>query len=102
MDVTTAQLDIVKRGNLMPDSIDPAPHDGEGQEEADGGEEEPAARSVGNMLVQKGTQRSAMKQQKQQRDHREKNEQEKRCVVPVHAPLNRDQDAQANRRLVAR
>ncbi|MGA7079745.1 MAG: hypothetical protein WBQ43_07485 [Terriglobales bacterium] len=54
--------DVVKRRNLVANAKHHSPHDGEGQKEADRGEEEAAAGTVGDMFAQKRAQARAMKQ----------------------------------------
>jgi hypothetical protein len=71
VNVAAVHHDVVKRWNLVRDAKYHPAHNGKGQKEADRREKKPAARTVGNMLTDKGTERSAMKKQQQGRYHRQ-------------------------------
>ncbi len=88
VDMGSFHQNVVKRRDLMANAIDHPAHNGEGEKEADGGEKEPAARTVGNVLVNQGAEARAM-QERQQDCHHDYENQKKNDRIVQHGLLDR-------------
>src|ERR1700674_4183951 len=84
MDVAALHYDVVKRWNVVPDGKHHAPHRSKSQKEADGGDEQPAPRTVGNPLAHNVTQARAIKEPEQHRHQRQKSQEKNPLVRPGH------------------
>ena len=51
VDVSAADVDVVKRANLVKIDVGERPGDGEDDEKSDSREEEPALRPIGNVFM---------------------------------------------------